>query len=304
MLQRLVSLLSFVIAVTPPLAAAADSPSVAALSILRKHAASGSYRALALEQLARAGHADARAALQQLASTAGGSGERPAVAALARLGDPAATARLGLLMGEQPDLETIRALEQSHTEEGGAALVRALRSPSREIRANAAGALGRLRYGKAADALRALADDEWVDVRAAAGAALVRLGDERMVEVTKARLETPMPEAQLAAADAWAPETAGPWTAQIEPLLRTPTAETRHAAGWRLWTVRRAAVVAMVRADLSPEMPEDTRIEAVRLASVVASPADLPWIARAMSDPLPEVQIAAAGAVLKLTGEK
>jgi HEAT repeat protein len=293
--------LALALTLPPAVAQSADATAPTALSLLRKHAAGGGHRTLALEQLARAGHADARATLQQLASTPGTPVERQAVASLARLGDGEAAARLGRLMGEQPDLETVRALEQSHTDEGGAALVLALRADAREVRAEAASAIGRLRYAKGADALRKLADDPWVDVRAAAGAALVRLGDQSMVEVTKGRLETPMPEAQLAAADAWAPETAGPWTAEVEPLLRNPTAETRHAAGRRLWKVRREPVVSMLRSDLAPGMPEDTRIEAMRLASLVAEPADVPWIAKAMSDAVPEVQILAAGTILRLT---
>jgi HEAT repeat protein len=292
------------LALAPAVSQAADTPAATALSLLRTHAASGSSRALALEQLARAGHADARATLQQLASTPGTPVERQAVASLARLGDGQAAARLGRLMGEQPDLDTVRALEQSRTDEGAAALVRALGAEARDVRAEAASAIGRLRYAKGADALRALKDDPWVDVRAAAGAALVRLGDQSMVEVTKGRLETPMPEAQLAAADAWAPETDGPWTAEIEPLLRNPLAETRHAAGWRLRKVRRAGVIAMIRHDLARSMPENTRMGAIRLAFVTAEANDVSWVADALRDPVPDVQIFAAGAILRLSSAR
>jgi HEAT repeat protein len=172
------------------------------------------------------------------------------------------------------------------------------------VRGAAAIAIGRLGYTKGAEALRRALDDEWVDVRAAATAALYRLGDQSMLELAKARLETPMREAQLAAADAWAPERPGPWVAEIEPMLRNPTAEIRLAAAERLATHRHPQVVTALQADLEPGMPDETRIEAARVAADIATAGDAAWLARALTDPLPEVQIYAAGAILRVTGAR
>jgi hypothetical protein len=288
----------------PPRIAEAQSPAVAAQAVLRTHSGSGSYRSLALEQLARSGEAAARAALEKEASTPGAVAERPALLALTRLGDARATARMGAMMGEDPDLETVRALAMSRTDAAGAALVRALGASSQAVRAASAIAIGRLGYAKGADALRRALEDEWLDVRAAATSALYRLGDQSMLALATARLETPMQEAQLAAADAWAPEKAGPWVVEVEPMLRNQTAEIRHAAAERLANVRHEQVAAVLRADLAPEMPDEIRIEAARVAAHIASADDVDWLTRALTDPLPEVQIHVAGAILRVTGRR
>ena len=76
----------------------AQSPINAARAVLRTHSGSGSYRSLALEQLARSGQAGARAALEQEAATPGTVAERPALLALTRaiLPRPARAALLAI----------------------------------------------------------------------------------------------------------------------------------------------------------------------------------------------------------------
>ena len=286
-------------AAAPPVPASAQPGAASPATVLQLHTQNGSWRALALEQLARAGQQDALASLKQDAARDGTPAQRPALLALARLGDAAAAARLGSMMGGDPDLETVRALEQSRTVAAGPALVRALGASSQAVRAEAAVAIGRIGYAKGAGALRAALDDTWGEVRAAASAGLLRLGDTSLRAVVEGRLETPLREIQLAAADAWAPEQDGKWVAEIEPMLRNPTAEVRHAAAERLAVLRRPQVMAVLQADLEPDSPDATREEAARLASEHAGAADAPWLQRALADPLPAVQIYAAGALLR-----
>ena len=269
---------------------------------LRKLTEQPEVRVAALERLARAGDTAARDALVR---TAGGAGSAPetarALASLVRLGDKSAAGRAFQLLPRSADPTIfIEALVDARVAEAGPALVGLLQDDDPVVRSEAAIAVGLIGYSDGAQALRQALDDRWGTVRAGAAVGLWRLGDRSVKPILDTLVGVPSPEILLTASRAWAPDTDGAWVAEVQRLLRNPAWELRHPAIERLHRLRPADARDALSHDLAHGMPAEVRANAARIFERIATPADRPALRPLTADADPEVQVHAAGGLLRL----
>ena len=254
----------------------------------------------ALERLARAGEAAAKARLQQISiDRAGSSLAVLADGALARLGDASASARLSSLVSSEGlrDKSTlVEAIARSGSKSGAADLRALLQDPDPYTRIAAMEALGRLGDRESIPAIRVLLQDDYPPVRSRAVLALARLGDAEVGEAVARMRESPVGDVRvealawdrtLPAADRRAAVKAV--LADPDPLKRVTAAEAIAAED------PEAAKAALVR--VTGEADVTARREAARALEAL-KPADLAVCRRLLADPSDWVRVYAAGAVL------
>jgi HEAT repeat protein len=160
-------------------------------------------RITALERLAASGETASVDELRAISTDRAGQGAGVlADAALARLGDGTAPARLGraVLSTRIPDKAIVaEAIESAGATDQAAALIQLLEDPNPMARATAADALAALGCREAVANLRDRLSDEQPTVRVRAAVALKSLGDSAGDTLVAAMLRSPAPDARLAA---------------------------------------------------------------------------------------------------------
>lgn len=256
----------------------------------------------ALERLARAGETPARDALVRAAAGPVSAPQTAAaLASLVRLGDKSAAGRALQLLPRSDDPTTfIEALVAAKAAEAGPALVGLLQHDDPVVRSEAAIAIGSIGYSAGAQALRQTLDDRWGTVRAGAAVGLLRLGDHSVEPILDTLVGVPSPEILLTTSRAWAPDTDGAWVPEVQRLLRNPAWELRHPAIERLHRLRPAQTRDALAHDLAPGMPAEVRASAARIFERIATPADRTALQPLAADADPQVQVHAAGGLLRL----
>jgi HEAT repeat protein len=219
-------------------------------------------------------------------------------AALARLGDAAAAARIARMASSEAvrDKSVVAAaLQQAGAKRYAYALVPLLRDASPVTRMAAASAVAALGYGEAISALRPLLTDPFGPVRTAAAVALRQLGDRSGDKVLADGARGTAPDQPIVAMEAAgaAPgeETVAAVTSLLahkDPLVRLRAAEVLGRAGLARPACRAALEDLLASADAG------IRQEAARVFELL--PAGDPQVARRLlRDPNPWVRLYAAG---------
>ena len=225
-------------------------------------------------------------------------------AALAAAGDAPAIGRLEAAIapgGSGDKSAAIKALAAARPAGSGAAIAKALKDPAPPSRIAAAGALADLGAVDAIPALKAALADDNPAVRFMVRVALARLGDPEGGTALQELTASPVSEFRLLAArlDA-AKDPRGNWSETVVPMLQDADPLVRlHAADLLFQHGKAAEAQPAVDAALSDRAPF-VRTQAARLIRerMIDLDQNLPKIRRMLRDPLPEVQIEAARALL------
>jgi HEAT repeat protein len=260
----------------------------------------------ALERLARAGDAAAKARLQQISiDRAGTSLAVLADGALARLGDASASARLSTLVSSEGirDKSTlIEAIARSGSRSAVIDLRALLQDPDPNARMAAMEALGRLGDRESIPAIRALLQDDYPPLRSRAVMTLARLGDSEVGESIARMRESPAGDVRLEALALDRTLSAADRRAATKAALADPDPLTRVRAAEAIAAEDPAAArAALVR--VTGEADPTLRREAARALEAL-KPADLGVCRRLLADPSDWVRTYAAGAVLAEAGTK
>jgi HEAT repeat protein len=259
----------------------------------------------ALELLAGAGDATARQAL----ATAATNSFMEADAALLRLGDAEAAARLERRI-EAPSArdksDLIDALRKAKSKRSAGAITRALQDPAMPTRMAAARALGDLGARDSIPQLVQVLKDPEPPVRFMAAVALAKLGSTAGDNLIRQLENSPVGDMRMLAAEVTAPGSpSGPWVAEAtrvlqdpDPLARLRAAEllVRHAAdpsagleALRVALAENNPAIRFAAADLLEDLPRSPIAE------------DLPSVRRLLRDPSAPVRVEAAGILLRLS---
>jgi HEAT repeat protein len=224
-------------------------------------------------------------------------------AALARRGDAAAIQRLNDAAGALDANQTAlaRALRDAGVS-GETGLLLLLRSTDRETRAEAARALGRIHSDTAREPLQKLQQDPDPIVRTRATVSLAQLGDADAMSAVERMLSTPVPDMQLAAAEAWDGRP-GPWVSTVQSLLDDRDGTIRLQAARLIAPVDPDAARKTLGEALSDPNPV-IRYESSRVLgeTIDAQPsvADIAALRQRLRDADRAVRLQAASALLKL----
>jgi HEAT repeat protein len=262
-------------------------------------------RLAALTALAEWGDDDARQALQQAAGDQNTPIETEAALAIA--GDQTAIGRLEAQIKSAGPRDTSRAIDALAKANAGSAvptLIAALKSPAPPSRIAAANALADLGAAQAIPALKAALQDPDPAARNMMAVALARLGDASGGMTLQDLENSPLAEYRLLAAEAAAKaDPQGPWADKVRALMTDPDPLLRlKAIGLLLAHGREteAAGAALVTA-LADEAP-GVRTEAAEILKAAGrerpSSQDPAALRRLLRDRVPDVQIAAASALL------
>ncbi len=260
----------------------------------------------ALEHLAEAGVAGARDRLEsaRIAENAVATD-----AALARLGDTKAAARLveGGAVAAKGRGEAIAQLLPLAGPAAIPALRRMLDDPAPPTRAAAVRALGKLEARDALPEIRLRTADQSPLVRARAVVALARMGDRQAEEQVTQMLESPVADVRLIAADAYADRGNGPWVTAIMPLLRDPAGLTRLLAAELIAPIDPEAARSVL-AEAAQDPNPVVRAEATRILAEpsIASLTSADWasIRRWLRDADAVVRLHAGRLVMTLTSPR
>lgn len=258
-----------------------------------------SYGALAA--LARYGDADASRRLAALAKDPSLTLE--AESALAEAGLAIGVDRLRTRVadgGPRDKSRAIEALKHSGQPGASAAIALALTDPAPPSRIAAAYALADLGATDAIPQLRAAASDPEPAVRAAIEIALGLLGDPAGKAALASLDASPLADHRLLAVrQAAGRDPRGNWPARAEGLLRDPDPAVRLQAAELLTAHGHGATAEPVwqAALTSPSGPLRS-LAAASLARLHADERNLPIIRTMLRDPLPEVRLAGARALL------
>lgn len=259
-------------------------------------------RIAALMTRAEAGERNAQDILER--ETQSGTAPLELEAALAAAGDAPAIGHLeGLVTagGPRDKSAAIEALVAAKSAGSSAAIAKALNDPAPPSRIAAAGALAELGAADSIPALKAALADQNPAVRFMVRVALARLGDPEGGNALQELTASPVSEFRLLAAKiAAAQDPRGDWSEAVLPLLQDVDPLVRlHTADLLLQHGRGPDAQAAIDAALSDRAPF-IRTQAARLmrGRMTAFDPNLAKIRRMLRDPLPEVQIEAAGALL------
>jgi HEAT repeat protein len=260
----------------------------------------------ALERLARAGDATAKASLQQIAiDRAGTMVAVLADGALARMGDASASARLSNLVASEGlrDKSTlVEAIARSGSTSGVADLRSLLQDPEPHTRIAVMEALGRLGDRDSIPAIRILLQDDYPPVRSRAVLVLARLGDGEVSEAVARMRESPVGDVRLEALASDRTLSPTDRRAAVRAILADPDPLTRVKAAEAIAAEDpEAARAALVRVTGDTDMT--ARRDAARALETL-KPADLAVCRRLLADPSDWVRVYAAGAVLGGPGTK
>lgn len=225
-------------------------------------------------------------------------------AALAASGDQAAVGRLEAQVsapGRRDTSAAIRALAETKSAGAARAIMAALKTGVPPSRIAAAAALADLGATEAIPALKEALSDGEPAVRGMVTLALARLGDPTGGTALRDLATSPVADFRLLAARLAAEQNPqGNWTSLAESLLQDADPLVRlQAAGLLLKYGRSEGIQPAIQAALGDPAPF-VRTQAARILSdrLTATDPNLPDLRRLLRDPLPEVQIAAARALL------
>jgi HEAT repeat protein len=261
-------------------------------------------RLAALAALADAGDSAARQQLQDAVSDQSAPSEIDAALALA--GDQGAIRRLEAQItagGPRDKSAAIDALARANAQGSRPALIAALKDPAPPSRMAAANALADLDATDAIPALKAALQDPDPAVRNMIAVALARLGDSSGGVTLESLEQSPLGDLRLIAAAAAARQNPqGPWAEKARALLSDPDPLLRLKAARLLLDHDREvdAATSTLSASLSDDTPA-VRTEAAHVLREISQrrPAQDPAsLRRLLRDPVPEVRIEAAAAVL------
>jgi HEAT repeat protein len=225
-----------------------------------------------------------------------------------------------LLQDESPSVQAaaIYALRRCGRKVNLNPLAAMIKSPDAEVRGNAAMVLGEIGDPSAAKLIQQAIGQRSARVPAARGkivelqmaAALVKLGDDENLKVIRAALFAPEEQSEIAAlacllcgelGDASAIADLHNLTDPTEGFQRQPEVRMAATQAMAMLDPRRAPleVPSMYAVDEAPER----RSQAATTLGVIGDPAALATLQAMMSDPDPLVQVAAAGAILKIAAK-
>jgi HEAT repeat protein len=226
-------------------------------------------RSLALEGLAAVGDAAALNELREGAGKDAATSEQALAPTLSliRLGDEAAAARLGKMLGSAPgDLKVhlIRAIQDANATSLGAQVAALLNDPLPQVRMAAAIAVGALGHRPALPRLTAMYEGDEPTPRLLAAIALKRLGDTSADAFVAKLLASEAPEVRLMAAAAYPPAPRAQWTERIRELRSDRSEMVRLRAAEVLAccdeATARAILADALRSPLPPMRAEAARI--------------------------------------------
>jgi HEAT repeat protein len=227
-------------------------------------------------------------------------------AALARLGDTNAAARLvqsGQTAGPGRGAAVAALLPL-----GGSAAIPVLRQMLQDAapptRAAALRALGKMEAREALPDIQLRMTDPSPLVRARAVVALARMGNRQAEEQVTQMLESPVPDVRLIAAETYADRGNGPWISAIMPLLQDQGGLTRLMAAELIAPIDPEAVRSVLGQAAQDANPV-VRSEAMR---ILAEPeafslmsGDWPSLRKWLRDPEAAIRMNAARIVIELT---
>lgn len=255
----------------------------------------------ALEALAEDEVSGAREALEKLPGTR--DNRIAADAAAARSGDSAAAERLMVTAGvPDPQPPALADALASLGPTGEAGLLLLLKNQNPITRASAVRALGTLKSEGARQPLQAATQDADPVVRTNALISLAKLGDNDALTAVGHMLDSPVPDVQLAAADAWEGQS-GPWVAVVRPLLDNPDGLIRLHAARAIAPVDPDDARRTLSQALSDPNPVVRSSSAELLTDLIAANpavADVAALRQRLRDRDSAVRLAAASALLKL----
>lgn len=255
-------------------------------------------RAEVLERLGRSGQASAARDLRQF----GGSARELLIAdaALARLGDEAAKARIARA-ASTPDFAEKAAVAEAIRRGGdssqAALLVPLLQDRDAYTRIAAIEGIAALQYKPAVNDVRRLLQDPFIEVRAKAALALTSLGDASGRATVEAMLRSPVADVRLRALQMDPSITAEKRALIIRPILVHEDPQVRLMAAEMIARdepeTARPVLVALTR-----DPDTTTRREAGRVLENL-QPVDLTLFRQMMTDSEPWVRLYGAGGVLR-----
>ena len=255
----------------------------------------------ALRALAEARIPGAHEALTKLPNTPDNRIAADAAAALS--GDSAAAERLMVDAGAPaPQPVALADALASLGPAGETGLVLLLKNQSPTARASAAKALGAMKSESAREPLQAATQDPDPVVRTTATISLARLGDNDALNAVDRMLASPVPDMQLAAAEAWEGRQ-GPWVAIVQPLLDNPDGLVRLHAARALAAIDPANARRTLAQALSDPNPVVRGNSAQMLTDLIAANpavADVAALRMRLRDSDPVVRLSAASALLRL----
>lgn len=286
-----------------------------ARSLLREFVAGSDprLRLAALAALAEAGVAGAQGELE--AATAEQGAPIEIEAAMAAAGDAGALNRLETRVRDdevRDKSSAIDALAQAGARGAAPAIVAALADPAPPTRIAAANALAELGAIEAVPSLQGLLKDPDPAVRYSAEVALARLGQPSNGMTLDRLADSPIADIRLLAArDAALADTSGQgaWPTRVTPLLADPDPTVRLKAARLLLDQGRevGAAAKAVEAALAGASPAARTEGAKLLGRVMAAQgtsADVAALRALLRDPVADVRIQAARALLLATGRQ
>ena len=255
----------------------------------------------ALQALAEARIPGAREELNKLPNTPDNRIAADAAAALS--GDSGAAERLmvdAAAPGPQPTAlaDALASLGPA----GETGLVLLLKNQSPTARAAAAKALGTMKSEGARQPLQAAMQDPDPVVRTTATISLAKLGDNDALTAVDRMLASPVPDVQLAAAEAWEGRQ-GPWVGIVQPLLDNPDGMVRLHAARALAAVDPDDARRTLSQALSDPNPVVRDNSAQMLTDIIAANpavADVAALRMRLRDRDPAIRLSAASALLRL----
>jgi HEAT repeat protein len=262
-------------------------------------------RFAALGALAAAGDRGARQTLIDAAQAGRGSVE--ASSALAELGDRGAIARLEAEVaagGSRDKTAVIVALRRTGGPGAASAIAKALTDPAPPSRIAAANAIAEMGARDAIPALKAALNDPDPAVRFMVSAALARLGDPQGNVTMETLAASPLGDMRLFAAEAEAEKNAaGSWTRVAQSLLGDPDPLLRVSAAELLLKKGADPAAAGVLVKALGDPNPGVRAAAARIVPEAAARGalELSVVRGLLRDPLPDVRLGAARAILAMT---
>lgn len=256
-------------------------------------------RTEALERLARHGDVTATRELRREAEASGTGAAALADIALARLGDRAASARLGAAASDE-NIRDKSAVAEAIARAGAGdqvpALIQLLGDPSPITRAAAADALASMDAKAAIPSLKGLLTDEVSRVRARAALALKRQGDSSGDAIIAEMLKSPVSAIRLGALEANRAPRDNRRLSAVKEILDDPDPLNRIRAA-EVAALDNPAVARSVLVTVINDPDLTARREACRVLESLP-PIDVALFRRLLADAQDVVRVPAAGGIL------
>lgn len=278
--------------------------------VMQAGSKAASQSAVARGHLAKAGDKESRAALEKAAASKQDDAERmTAEDALVSLGDAAALKAVEARLASEAPAQRAAALSllvEAAPPRARAALPRMLQEADMNVRLAATDAAATLGATETVATLKSvLASAEMPLVRLSAASSLLRLGDASARPLMLEALASPVEDARLLAADAFAraPKAlSADWVPAVRGLLASEDVLTRIQAARQLASADRTAARGVLEAALLDINPAVRDAALTALLALSSPDVDLLW--PRLADESPWVRLKAAGALLAAARQK